>query len=183
MHFKNLEFLMFFYILFNLTSTPLSLENCAWISHEAILTTEALHKKEAVALIPLPDVPSLGKANFHKAAPYYSLHSQPRILLFFLVKPTANNAKTAACFNVPFHFLTSICHIFFHPLKLTETCFFLSCACASPCTQNSAVQLRLPDATKLQAVLITSHPAISFWMWNMYKFPFRMQCELQFCHR
>lgn len=123
-----------------------------------------MHKKEAVALISLPDVLSLGTANFHKAAPYYSLHSQPRILLFLCVcvKPTANNAKTAACFNVPFHFLTSICHIFFHPLKLTETCFFLSCACASPRTQNSAVQLRLPDATKLQAVLITSHPAISF---------------------
>lgn len=102
---------------------------------------------------------------------------------FFSVKPTANNAKTAACFNVPFHFLTSICHIFFHPLKLTETWFFLSCACASPCTQNSAVQLRLPDATKLQAVLITSHPAISFLNVEYVQISFSYASELQFCHR
>lgn len=71
-----------FGIFFNLSSTPLRLANCPWVSHEAVLTTEAQHKAEAVAVIPLPDVFSLGTANFHKVAPYYSLHSQPRILLF-----------------------------------------------------------------------------------------------------
>lgn len=95
---------MFFCILFNLTSTSLSLENCAWISHEAILTTEALHKKEAVALIPLPDVPSLGKANFHKAAPYYSLHSQPRILLFFFFRWNLQQTMLRLQLVLMFHF-------------------------------------------------------------------------------
>lgn len=49
----------------------------------------------------------------------------------FSVKPTANNAETAACFNVPFNFLISICRIFFYPLKLTKTCLFVLCLCIS----------------------------------------------------
>lgn len=78
----------------------------------------------------------------------------------FSVKPAANNAETPACFSVPFNFLISICHCFFYPLKLTETCLFVLCLCL-PLYIELCCAAEIPDATKLQAILIP-HPAPIF---------------------
>lgn len=171
-----------FCILCNLTSTPLKLANCTWVSNETILTTEALYKTEAVAVIPLPDVFLLGTANFHKAAPIILYTAS--LDFSFPVKPTANNAETAAWFNVPFNFHISICHIFFYPLKLTETCLFVLSLCLSLYIELccAADSQRFPDAMKLQAVLSPHHAPI-FLNVEHVQISSSHAMWIKFCHR
>lgn len=77
----------------------------------------------------------------------------------FSVKCTVNNAEIAAFFSVSFKFLTSICHIYFYPLKLTETCLSALCWCISLCTQLCCVN-EIPQCYKSSS---STHNS-TFWM-------------------
>lgn len=77
----------------------------------------------------------------------------------FSVKCEINNAETAASFSVSFKFLTSICHIYFYPLKLTETCLSVLCWCISLNTQLCCVT-EIPQCYKSSS---STHNS-TFWV-------------------